>query len=143
MWVRLSSSREISAVRKCQGFQKVNKFGKDILSCVLCFMRATYATSEIAIILYLVTVPPTKRNLEKCFGNFVQLCVLSLCRCRKKLAPLRQSPHDKGCLSNYQMDGLVQMTKKSNVPSWRNTWKTTGSTRYEPWLKGSECFLQR
>jgi len=82
--VTLSARSEISAVGKCQAFQKVNKFGKDIWSCVLCFKHATYATSEVAVIAYLVTMPQIKRNLEKCFGNFVQLCVLPLCRRRKK-----------------------------------------------------------
>jgi hypothetical protein len=144
MWVTFS---ETSVVRKCQGFQKINKFGKDILSCVLCFMRATYTTSEVAVFVYLVTMPQSKLNLEKCFGNLVQLCVISLCRCRKKkLAPWRESPRDKGCLSNCQMDGLVQIKKKYptfHVPSSRYTWKTTEGTRNEPRLKGSQCFLKR
>jgi hypothetical protein len=55
-------------------------------------MRATYTTSEVAVIAYLVTVPQTKRNFEKCFGNFVFFLYV-------------------GAEKNWRLDDKVHMTR--------------------------------
>jgi hypothetical protein len=97
------------------------------VSCVLHTQNQSYQ--------FLYTSSHCHRLSEiwKCFGNFVQLCVICLCRCRKKMAPWRESPRDKGCLSNCQMDGLVQILKKSNVPRSiiKEYFKNNG--RYKVW----------